>query len=444
MNALLIVHGIGEQRRGETTEKLIVGLKAAYGGAVKVEHHPEGYPATVTANGHTVRLYEVHWADILSAQKSRGTFAWRVPNTVVWHPMWCHRLGLLPATEYSPALVWWRVASLVPLVPVGYLAYLGVRFFSRIFDKTRREAFEKNIREQKLSFGERSRAYADFTSTRSHTYRRDSRFGGRRCSELHAIDRRGRRSGIRDTPALSHADGARAAGRLRRVLHPGPQPRHGDRVSVERISVKPQVSPHTPRTVFTIGSPLEKIRFFWPWTVRTVPSLHTDFQWVNFHHRADRVSGYLKRFAAFATLQNVRLKGRRRSAALTCGLRAVARVPELLKRRSSVRRPHHNWGDWRGRRTVCSRGPKISGPCGPDRDDGCRLGIRRGHGLAAGVPRRVAISVGWRRDDGPVGAERARLVHVVRTDDGDAGAGVGPLQGCETGLRACVSARGRH
>ena len=75
MNALLIVHGIGEQRRGETTEKLIVGLKAAYGGAVKVEHHPEGYPATVTANGHTVRLYEVHWADILSAQKSRGKFA---------------------------------------------------------------------------------------------------------------------------------------------------------------------------------------------------------------------------------------------------------------------------------------------------------------------------------------------------------------------------------
>ena len=69
MNALLIVHGIGEQRRGETTEKLIVGLKAAYGGAVKVEHDPDGYPATVTANGHIVRLYEVHWADVLSGSE---------------------------------------------------------------------------------------------------------------------------------------------------------------------------------------------------------------------------------------------------------------------------------------------------------------------------------------------------------------------------------------
>ena len=34
MIALLIVHGIGEQRRGETTAKLITGFKAAYGDAV--------------------------------------------------------------------------------------------------------------------------------------------------------------------------------------------------------------------------------------------------------------------------------------------------------------------------------------------------------------------------------------------------------------------------
>ena len=33
MIALLIVHGIGEQRRGQTTEKLLVGLKVAYGDA---------------------------------------------------------------------------------------------------------------------------------------------------------------------------------------------------------------------------------------------------------------------------------------------------------------------------------------------------------------------------------------------------------------------------
>jgi len=49
MIALLIVHGIGEQRRGQTTEKLLVGLKAAYGDALQVERDVDNYPVTVTA-----------------------------------------------------------------------------------------------------------------------------------------------------------------------------------------------------------------------------------------------------------------------------------------------------------------------------------------------------------------------------------------------------------
>jgi hypothetical protein len=64
-----------------------------------------------------------------------------------------------------------------------------------------------------------------------------------------------------------------------------------------------------PSRLFTIGSPLEKIRFFWPWTVHMKAALDPDFRWVNFHHRADRVSGSLKRFATSFKLQNVRLKG---------------------------------------------------------------------------------------------------------------------------------------
>jgi hypothetical protein len=98
--ALLIVHGIGEQRRGETTAKLLVGLKRAYGDAVQVQHDANGFAESVTANNQTVRLYEVYWADILSAEKSRGTFTWRIFNTVVWHPLWCRRLGLFSTIEY--------------------------------------------------------------------------------------------------------------------------------------------------------------------------------------------------------------------------------------------------------------------------------------------------------------------------------------------------------
>jgi len=111
MIALLNVHGIGEQRRGQTTEKWLVGLKAAYGDAMPIEHDADNYPVAVTANGQTVRLYEVYWADVLSAEKSRGTFTWHILNTLVWHPAWCRQLGLLPSPEYSSAIVWWRVCS---------------------------------------------------------------------------------------------------------------------------------------------------------------------------------------------------------------------------------------------------------------------------------------------------------------------------------------------
>jgi hypothetical protein len=68
--------------------------------------------------------------------------------------------------------------------------------------------------------------------------------------------------------------------------------------------------PYSPRRLYTIGSPLEKIRFFWPWTVRaTSPSAHPDFRWTNFYHAMDAVSGRLKRFETWAPLDNVRLKG---------------------------------------------------------------------------------------------------------------------------------------
>ncbi len=311
MNALLIVHGIGEQRRGETTAKLLVGLKAAYGDAVHVEHDGDEYPTAVTANGQTVRLYEVHWADILSAAASKGTFTWRIPNTIVWHPMWCRRLGLLSSPEYRAALVWWRVVTLVPLAPVGYLAFLGARFLAQILDKPRREAFEERMRKQKLSIAERSRAYASFT-TDTPT----------RIDEI--LD-----SVVADVPNYmgSIVEGKGPAFEILRRFHTQLARAHSDgceTIHVLAHSLGTVIAFHAlsglgqaagepapaPSRLFTIGSPLEKIRFFWPWTLRAAqPSVHPDFQWVNFYHRADPVSGHLKRFAAFSRLQNVRLKG---------------------------------------------------------------------------------------------------------------------------------------
>lgn len=308
--ALLIVHGIGEQRRGETTAKLLVGLKRAYGDAVQVQHDANGFAESVTANNQTVRLYEVYWADILSAEKSRGTFTWRIFNTVVWHPLWCRRLGLFSTIEYPGRLVWWRVLTLVPLVPAGYLAYLGVRFISTLFDKSRRQAFEKKMQEQNLPLLERSKAYANFTSTDPTgvdemldsvvadvpNYMQSIVAGEGPAFEIlkcfHSQMERARLDGCEVVHVLAHSLGTVVA------FH-----------ALSGLGLTDGEPRPAPSRLFTIGSPLEKIRFFWPWTVRMEAPVDPDFRWVNFHHRADRVSGSLKRFASTFALQNVRLTG---------------------------------------------------------------------------------------------------------------------------------------
>jgi len=311
MIALLIVHGIGEQRRGETTAKLITGFKAAYGDAVDVGLDGDGYPNAVTANGRTVRLYEVHWAEFLSSTANKGTFSWNTINTLVWHPLWCHRLGLLSPIEYSAALVWWRVVTLVPLAPVTYLMYVGARFFAQILDRPRLQAFEERMRKQNLPPLERARAYASFT-TDTPTL----------IDEM--LD-----SVVADVPNYmgSIVEGKGCAFQILRCFHTQLACARNDgcdTVQVLAHSLGTVIAFHAlsglgqpadepapePLRLFTIGSPLEKIRFFWPWTLRAAqPSAHPDFQWVNFHNRADRVSGSLKRFAAFSRLRNVRLKG---------------------------------------------------------------------------------------------------------------------------------------
>jgi hypothetical protein len=311
MTGLLIVHGMGEQRRGETTAKLIAGLRAAYGDSVSVSLDGDQYPNAVTANGRTVRLYEVHWADFLSATASKGTFSWDTINTLVWHPLWCHRFGLLPPTEYSAALVWWRVITLVPLAPVTYLSYVGARFFAQILDRSRREAFEARMRKENLPARERALAYASFTSDtptmvdemldsvvadvpnymRSIVEGNGCAFQILQC--FHTQLACARNDGCDTIHVLAHSLGTVIAFH---ALSGVGQPAH-------------EPAP-APARLFTIGSPLEKIRFFWPWTLRAgQPSAHPDFQWVNFHNRADRVSGSLERFAAFTRLRSVRLKG---------------------------------------------------------------------------------------------------------------------------------------
>ena len=125
-------------------------------------------------------------------------------------------------------------------------------------------------------------------------------------------DRSSTAKGLRSgSSSVSHAAGVRAERWLRHGSGARAQPGHGDRVSCVEWPRATWVNRRQRRVrLFTIGSPLEKIRFFWPWTLRAAqPSTHPDFQWVNFHDRADRVSGSLEEIRGVLELRNVRLKG---------------------------------------------------------------------------------------------------------------------------------------
>ena len=94
------------------------------------------------------------------AGPSRGTFPTHWSGIRRGAADWdCCLRPSIPAHSFGGAYV-----TLVPLVPAGYLLYVGARFFAQILDQPRREAFEKKLRAQNLSLVERSKATASFTT----------------------------------------------------------------------------------------------------------------------------------------------------------------------------------------------------------------------------------------------------------------------------------------
>lgn len=92
------------------------------------------------------------------------------------------------------------------------------------------------------------------------------------------------------------------------------------------IAAREETGAATLTRFHTIGSPLEKIHFFWPRLVASrgdKPSLcgqgpesravvigvHPDFQWTNYYSVSDKVSGALRRFQGWRGIANRRLAG---------------------------------------------------------------------------------------------------------------------------------------
>jgi hypothetical protein len=306
---LLIVHGIGEQLPGMTTEKLVLGLTEACGDRLSVQRGEDGQAVALTVGDRRVRVYEVYWADLLSREANRGAMTWATLPTLVWHPLLCRRAGVLPGNEYASLLVNAWLALLLPASLLAYPVTQGARVLAQTLDPDR--AARVAARAQGLSFWQAALARADATAHDDTLVEETlegvvadvpNYMGSVARGEGVAFDVLAR---FHRAMRMAHDDGCEVIHVLAHSL--------GTVVAYHALTGLGQAdgeARHAPRRLFTIGSPLEKIRFFWPWTVRREsPSAHPEFRWTNFYHSLDFVSGKLRRFGAWAPLDNVRLKG---------------------------------------------------------------------------------------------------------------------------------------
>lgn len=348
---LLIVHGIGEQKVGETADKLVRGLSKAYGGRLTVTRGDSGAPVQLDLDQRTVRLYEVHWADILSGERVKGTFRWEVVQALGWFPWLNWKSGLLRSPLYSKRLILAWSVFLIPATLTLYLLYMGARFFAQMANamlgkdtapevqvkgqgrwaklRATSEAYAAHAREGRTVVEEILDTFAgDVTNYMSSL--------GRAGIE-HDRDELGRASEAildRFYYALAAAidDGCGTIQILSHSL--------GTVISYHGLtgqglnaidSAQSRAQSYNPipklTQLYTIGSPLEKIRFFWPTTIgeELVGSLafvdgqarrvvghgasSCRFRWDNFCHRFDVVSGQLTRFDHWGEVRNHALKG---------------------------------------------------------------------------------------------------------------------------------------
>ena len=118
---LLVVHGIGSQRRGLSLAGLVDGLRAAYGDALTVTPLGDDQARLEGIGPAPVHAVEVHWADLLDGDAVRGTFDYDRVWEVVWFPRLNRRCGILPPDVCPPGRVARWTAILAPLTALLYV-----------------------------------------------------------------------------------------------------------------------------------------------------------------------------------------------------------------------------------------------------------------------------------------------------------------------------------
>jgi hypothetical protein len=327
---LLLVHGVGAQAPGDTSRKLLQGLSKVPEAKVR---DPDAEVPSVEINGVEVRLYEVYWADLLQGDVTKNTFSGKEFQAFAWFPLLNRRSKAYRPGAYSAFTVlgWTLVLPVLSLILA--LPYFGARLLASIFDRDYREQVRGSGGAGIRSVWRDARTRAD-RAAHGRTILEDTmdefvgdvfnyvnsagdaRFPTAREKDVpdtvqhvyHSISDRFRAQFLRaadecgEVQVLAHSLGTV-------VSYHGLFGLRSDNTPAPILSRLDHARGKLTR-LYTIGSPLEKIGFFWPKLVDPrVPAGSIDLQWENFVSWFDPVAGTLKRFNQWGEVRNKHLLG---------------------------------------------------------------------------------------------------------------------------------------
>lgn len=351
VTGILVVHGVGAQEPGETVQKLLKGLSLVKGAEVPAANGADPMHARVA--GRPLRLYEVHWADVLMGEDTKGTFSGKEFQASAWFPWLNWRRKLNPPGKYSfGAIMRWTL--LLPLVSIALaFPYFGARFIAQIVDrKSARRLREQVAADEQSTFLERSKELADRTA-HQRTFVDDmiDEFVGDVFNYVNSAGQAHYPEGreIDVPPGVQNAFDTIAERFRTQLLRAASE---CDDVQVLAHSLGTVVSyhglfglrrgnvsaPENPELdaarrkvsrLYTIGSPLEKIGFFWPKLIDPeVPAGSRTIIWENFNSFFDPVAGDLKHFDQWGKVDNEFLLG----GGFITGHVVYEKHPKFLKR----------------------------------------------------------------------------------------------------------------
>ena len=313
---LILVHGIGQQEKGASIEKLLKnGLESATG--EQLVRDADG--KILRLGNRTIHLYEVCWSDVLEAKDVEKAFTWQTPLELSWLPWINHRHGLLAEYGISGFLAAiWTAACLIA-TPIATCLYGGTRLIWRP-----RDAAEKQPRKQSWwpSSAEVLAAAHTATYGRTEVDKKLDEYVADLFLYMYSVG--GNRQCIANPTLHDAAD--KILSRLHEQVRKAIETDDCREVQILAHSLGTVIAYHAIsgmgvtggvdmrgrlRRFYTIGSPLEKLALFWPWTLQRGGREHIspDFEWHNFYHVFDGVSSTLTHFNHWTGVRNHRLRG---------------------------------------------------------------------------------------------------------------------------------------